>query len=109
MIIRIDARRFTSEEATHQALDEAFGFPEFYGRNWDALVDCLTDLDQPSAGMTRVNVFPGQCVLLVLDHVRELTEEQDRLRRKLEDVLAFVNGRRLERNQPPVLALAHGL
>lgn len=35
-----------------EALDgigEALGFPDWYGRNLDALWDCLTDLDAPTA------------------------------------------------------------
>lgn len=28
----------------HRVLKESFGFPEYYGVNWDALWDCLNDL-----------------------------------------------------------------
>ncbi len=28
----------------HRVLKESFGFPEYYGANWDALWDCLNDL-----------------------------------------------------------------
>ena len=28
----------------HEMLQEAFGFPDYYGKNWDALYDCLGDL-----------------------------------------------------------------
>ena len=28
----------------HERLKEAFGFPDHYGKNWDALYDCLGDL-----------------------------------------------------------------
>ena len=28
----------------HKLLKECFGFPEYYGENWDALWDCLRDL-----------------------------------------------------------------
>ena len=28
----------------HERIKEAFGFPDYYGKNWDAMWDCLTDL-----------------------------------------------------------------
>lgn len=109
MIVRIDTRRLVDEAHLHHVLNEAFGFPESYGANMDALIDCLTYLDDPGSGMTRIQVFPGQVVLLVLEHVAHLQGLPEMLRRTLEDAVAFVNGRRLEHNQPPVLAIAHDL
>ncbi|MBQ7939848.1 MAG: barstar family protein [Clostridia bacterium] len=34
---------------THDALAEAFGFPAYYGRNLDALHDCLGDIGEDTA------------------------------------------------------------
>lgn len=28
----------------HQRIHETFGFPDYYGENWDAMWDCLTDV-----------------------------------------------------------------
>ena len=103
MTIRIDGRRLTDAAGLHAALSEAFGFPAEYGKNLDALVDCLTYLDDPKAGMSRVHVPPGQVGLLVIDHAggqgKQLTA--------LVDTVAFVNWRRLEEGRPPVLAVAY--
>jgi hypothetical protein len=107
MLIRIDARRLTDAAGLHAALAEAFGFPAEYGKNLDALADCLTHLDNPSAGMSRVQVFPGQVALLVLDHAAALPKQQAAQVKALVDVVAFVNWRRLEKGQPPVLAVAY--
>ena len=40
----IDCRKMTSRAEAHDHLAEVFGFPEYYGRNLDALHDCLTEL-----------------------------------------------------------------
>lgn len=37
----------TSKEQLHQLLAERFAFPPYYGKNLDALHDCLCELSQP--------------------------------------------------------------
>jgi hypothetical protein len=107
MIVRIDARRLTDAAALHAVMSETFGFPATYGKNLDALVDCLTGLDDPRGGMSRVQVFPGQVALLVLEHADGKGKGPAAQVKALVDVVAFVNWRRMEKGQPPVLALAY--
>lgn len=40
----LDARDHPDKEALLEAIGNALGFPEYYGANWDALEECLTDL-----------------------------------------------------------------
>lgn len=44
--IIIDGRRMTSIEATHEYLAKTLRLPDYYGKNLDALHDCLTDLSR---------------------------------------------------------------
>lgn len=48
----------------HTALRAAFGFPNFYGGNYPALVDCLSSLRYPDDGMSE----------LVLDSLEDSVE-----------------------------------
>jgi len=57
---------FRSAEAFHAAFAEIMGFPAFYGRNWDAWIDCMSYLDDPDAGMSRVQVAPGEQIEFVV-------------------------------------------
>lgn len=41
---RVNLARVATKEAFLAAVGEALGFPDWYGHNWDALADCLTDL-----------------------------------------------------------------
>ncbi|MBO0699599.1 MAG: barstar family protein [Zavarzinella sp.] len=106
MIVRIDARRLTDAAGLHAAMSEAFGFPATYGKNLDALIDCLTHLDDPKAAMSRVQVFPGQLVLLVLEHAEGKGKQAAQVK-ALVDAVAFVNWRRFEQGEPPVVAVAY--
>ena len=40
----LDGAMMDTKEKAHQHLQEALGFPAYYGRNLDALYDCLTDM-----------------------------------------------------------------
>lgn len=40
----LDGRSVTDVDGLHTAIARACSFPDWYGRNWDALADCLTDL-----------------------------------------------------------------
>lgn len=106
MIVRIDARRLTDAAHLHAVMHEAFGFTTGTGKNLDALVDCLTHLDDPKTATGRLQVFPGTVVLLVIEHMCDLDKTQSAQARSLIDAVNFVNYRRFEQGQPPILAVA---
>ena len=44
MRAELDGREIACCGAFHSRIAQALGFPDWYGRNLDALYDCLTDL-----------------------------------------------------------------
>lgn len=44
--ITIDCNRISDRQAFHRAMAQAFAFPEYYGNNLDAMIDCLTEVEQ---------------------------------------------------------------
>lgn len=40
----IDALKVNEREEAHEYLAEVFSFPEYYGKNLDALFDCLGEM-----------------------------------------------------------------
>ena len=44
-MITLDVRQLQQKEAAHRYLKQMLNLPEYYGRNLDALYDCLTELD----------------------------------------------------------------
>lgn len=42
----LDGKKMVSREKTHAYLKETFGFPAYYGKNLDALHDCLTEMGE---------------------------------------------------------------
>ena len=44
MRVILDCEKLYSRRPAHEYLQEALGFPDYYGKNLDALFDCLTGL-----------------------------------------------------------------
>lgn len=43
-VVRVDAAHWSTEEDLHRDLAAALDFPDYYGRNLDALNDCMRDV-----------------------------------------------------------------
>jgi len=106
IVVKVDCSLISDWDSFHDAFSEAFGFPPFYGRNMDAWIDCMTDLDQPEAGMTTVHARPGSVLVLELLCVDAFVERCPEQYAALIDAAAFVNWRRIEQHDEPVLALS---
>ena len=44
--ITLDGNILADAAQVHDYLEEVLNFPEYYGKNLDALYDCLTDLNE---------------------------------------------------------------
>src|SRR5262249_13644866 len=72
--VKIDCSRIDSWNSFHWVFDEALGFPDYYGMNVNAWIECLTDLDDPDSGLTSIHVEKGQVLVLELLNVSPSSE-----------------------------------
>jgi hypothetical protein len=107
-IVPIPADRIKDWNSFHEVFREVLGFPDFYGRNMDAWIDCMTYVDDPGSGMTKVSVTAGALLTLRVDNAADLARRCPEQYRALIECCAFVNFRRMERGDAPVLALLLG-
>lgn len=105
MIIRIPADQITDWDSFHTVFQSALGFAGFYGRNMDAWIDCMTCIDDPSSGMTKVSVPAGEILTLRVDDAPDFRRRCPEQYEALIECSAFVNHRRMEQGGAPVLAL----
>jgi hypothetical protein len=104
--VKIDTSRIRDWETFHDVFAEAFGFPGFYGRNMNAWIDCMSYLDDPDSGMTEVTCEEGEYVVLELEGVKGFRKRCREQYDALIECSAFVNWRRLEPGDNPVLMLS---
>ncbi|WP_162231040.1 barstar family protein [Winslowiella iniecta] len=63
--LSIDFSKIKTIGDFHDEMNELFGFPDFYGKNVHALIDCLSSIRFPSDGMTKIHV--DMCEVLIIE------------------------------------------
>ncbi len=107
-LVEIPVREIVDRDSFHTVFRAVLGFPEFYGRNLDAWIDCMRTVDNPAAGMVSVTVEPGVLMVLVIDSAEDLRRRCPQEYEALIDCVTAVNQDRVSGGLPPVLALAFG-
>ncbi len=106
VVVRVPCERIADWSTFHDVFCEVLGFPAFYGHNMNAWVDCVTYADDPGAGMTRVTVGEGEMLTLQLDEVDGFARQCPEQYEALVECAAFVNWRRIEVGERPIVSLA---
>ena len=95
-VIEIDAARIFDWESFHDVSAEALGFPDYYGRNLDAWIDCVDALARED----------GAVLTLLVSHGAAFRARCPEQYAALVECSAFVNWRRAVADEPSVVALA---
>jgi hypothetical protein len=69
VVVRIDMARLSSKTGLLGRAARALKFPEWFGKNWDALNDCLTDLSW----------FQGKGWVIIFDNAKGFAERKPQL------------------------------
>lgn len=90
--VRIETKRIVDWPTFHQVFQEALGFPDFYGRNMDAWIDCLSCLGDGD-GMTRFSLQNEEMLSLQIEDTTDFVTRLPELFLKMVQCAAFVNAR----------------
>ena len=72
--LEIDFAGIKQPSEMHILLKDIFGFPEFYGSNVHALIDCLSSLRYPKDGMTKVTIEVNEILLIRIKNISKTSE-----------------------------------
>jgi RNAse (barnase) inhibitor barstar len=100
----LDGRSIGNWRAFHAECQSAFGFPDFYGRNMDAWIDCLSGL-RDAAGMSTFVLNPDEVLRIEVQHSDALRKKAPEILEALEECASEVNRRCTENSEKPVLSL----
>ncbi len=79
-MIILDASRLRERGAAHEFLKIRLSFPDYYGRNLDALYDCLTGMSETEIEFVNLDAGAESHFARVLSVFREAAAQNPRLR-----------------------------
>jgi hypothetical protein len=100
--VQIDGRRMGDWPSFHQESREKFGFPDFYGCNMDAWIDCLSGL-RDDDGMSSIVLGADEVLHVEVTNSASLQSGAPHILAALEDCIAAVNELYTDEGQSPAL------
>ena len=94
--VTINAKEITDWESFHDVFQNNLDFPNYYGRNLNAWIDCMGD-----------EAISGDLLHLRIEGMKELKERCPEIYEAIGECSAFVNYRLTENGEDPVLALSY--
>lgn len=94
----LDGRAVTGAAALFDRCAQVLGFPAWFGHNWDALADCLSDLGW----------LPGRGHLLLWDQYGVLARTDPKAWHQARQVLSAAIEQRLETGAVPLYVVLRG-
>ena len=88
----------------HSECQQAFGFPDTYGKTMDAWVDCLSYL-RDEDGMTKFRLMPNEVLEIVVKDAAAMRERVPDLLEEMTFCVAGINERYEDYGEKPALAL----
>lgn len=78
-MITLDAAMLRERLPAHEYLTEALALPDYYGKNLDALYDCLTELGETEVRFVNLDAAGGSYFSKVLSVFQEAQADNPRL------------------------------
>ncbi len=99
-VVVVDCSLISDRDTLHDVFADALGFPEYYGRNSSAWIDCMT---WPNEECSSVSLAGDETFTVHLKDAQALKERAPQLLTDILEMSAFVNFRRIEVGEPPIL------
>lgn len=91
--VKINTEEIKDWNSFHKVFSNAFNFPTYYGRNMNAWIDCMDE-------------FTNELTVIDMGDCRELKVTKPNIIEAINECAAFVNYRRIETGETPVLLVA---
>lgn len=100
--INLDFSEINNVNQLYETLAKKIGFIDGYGKNDDAVIDCLFGLRYPKEGMTKVSIDISEQIIF---QTKNFTSAPQDVRETLISIVEFVNYKCKFKETPPSILL----
>jgi hypothetical protein len=105
-VIEVQIEQITDWATFHEVFAQALHFPDYYGKNGDAFIDCLRDIAHYDTNPD-LRLAEGETLTMYLgDHIQEFRRRCSEQLEALQDWVAFVNTDDVDEGVPPRILIA---
>lgn len=98
MKVTIDFTKIINWDDFHSSFSNLMGFPDFYGKNMNAWIDCMSYIDDPDSGMSKIVVRPDEHLDIVVIGTEKAFKICPEIFKEFLECASFVNQRFIESN-----------
>ncbi|WP_034295338.1 barstar family protein [Herbaspirillum sp. RV1423] len=102
---RLNGELIADWDSFHDECAKVFGFPDFYGRNMNAWVDCLSYL-RDDDGMSKFVLKDNEVLTIEVQHSEKLRATAPDILEELQFCVAMINERCADYEEAATLRLA---
>lgn len=102
--IRLNGANITDWATFHGVCKIAFGFPDFYGANMDAWIDCMSYL-RDEEGMTNFRLGPDEMLRIEVENSELMRKQAPAILTELTFCVDIINERYEDYGEKPALQL----
>lgn len=102
--VRLEGSLITDWDAFHTESQKVFGFPDFYGRNMSAWIDCLSYL-RDDESMSKFRLKPDETLIIELQDSALLQQKSPDIVEELSFCVNAINERYDDYGEKPALVL----
>ena len=102
--VRLNTEQITDWASFHLVWKEAFGFPDFYGNNMNAWIDCMSYLTVDD-GMTQIKISSDEILQIEVTRTENFNTRLPEIFDALVECTAFVNNRFIEAKESARISL----
>lgn len=99
----IDFQSVSNRDLFHDFFKDTFGFPDFYGRNMHAWIDCMRSIRSPEDGLSKIHIGKDELLFFRFMNFFQFCRSETELAINIFSSIGVVNKHAVSNGDNPII------